>query len=697
MSFAYPFQNPDLPVEARIDDLLSRLTRDEKVSCLSTDPSVPRLGVRGTNHVEGLHGLTLGGPGEWGKDRPIPTTTFPQAIGLAETWDPELLREVASIEALETRYAFQSPRYRRGGLVVRAPNADLGRDPRWGRTEECFGEDAFFNATMAVAFVRGLQGEHPRYWCTAALLKHFLANSNEDGRGSTSSDFDARLFREYYSLPFFRAITEGGARAFMTAYNKYNCIPCVVHPMLKQIAIDEWKQDGILCTDGGAYGMLLSEHHYYPDPYTAAAAVIKAGINQFLDDYRAGVNGALERGLISEDDICAVLRGVFRVMIRLGQLDPEELVPYAAIGKNDEPEPWLSEAHQKAVRRVTERSAVLLKNDAGLLPLGKSAQRIAVVGPLADRVHIDWYSGTPPYLVTPLSGISARAGSEVRVTSSSNNDTSDLMRVAREADIVVICVGNHPTGDDTWAKVTQASYGKEAVDRRSLELEDERLIKKVFAVNPRTVVVLISSFPYAINWTQEHVPAIVHLTHNSQELGHALASVLFGDVDPGGRLVQTWPSAIEQLPPMLDYDLSRGRTYRYFEGEPLYPFGFGQSYTRFRYGAASLGGASLGLADSVDVQLELENIGERAGDEVVQIYARFPNSAIARPKRLLCGFQRVTLQAGERRQLSVRVRGVDLAHWDEKKHAFTLEPGVIELIVARSASDTQCTLGLTLA
>jgi beta-glucosidase len=696
MSSKYPFQDPDLPVEKRIDDLLSRLTRDEKIACLSTDPSVPRLGVRGTNHVEGLHGLTLGGPGEWGKDRPVPTTTFPQAIGLAETWDPEVLREVASIEALETRYAFQSPRYQRGGLVVRAPNADLGRDPRWGRTEECYGEDAFFNATMAVAFVRGLQGEHPKYWCTAALLKHFLANSNEDGRGSSSSDFDERAFREYYSLPFYRAITEGGARAFMTAYNKYNGIPCVVHPMLKEIAIAEWGQDGIICTDGGAYGMLLSEHHYYEDAFTAAAGVIHAGVNQFLDDYRAGVNGALERELISEDDICAVLRGVFRVMIHLGQLDPEERVPYARIGKEGEPEPWLSEAHRRAVRRVTERSVVLLKNDGQLLPIQPSVQRIAVVGPLADRVHIDWYSGTPPYLVTPLAGITERAGSAVQVTSSSNNDTSDLMRVAREADLVVICVGNHPTGDDSWAKVTQASYGKEAVDRRSLELEDERLIKKVFAVNPRTIVVLISSFPYAINWTAANVPAIVHVTHNSQELGHGLASVLFGDVDPGGRLVQTWPSSLEQLPAILDYDLSKGHTYRYFEGEPLYPFGFGQSYTEFRYGAAALSAKTARLTDSVTVRVELENIGQRAGDEVVQVYARFPKSRIARPKRQLCGFRRVSLEASERRSIELSVRAIDLAHWDESSHAFRLEPGAVELVVARSASDTQRTLDLTL-
>ncbi|HEY4104439.1 MAG TPA: glycoside hydrolase family 3 C-terminal domain-containing protein, partial [Polyangiaceae bacterium] len=213
---------------------------------------------------------------------------------------------------------------------------------------------------------------------------------------------------------------------------------------------------------------------------------------------------------------------------------------------------------------------------------------------------------------------------------------------------------------------------------------------------PRTVVALISSFPYAINWTQENVPAIVHLSHNSQELGTGLARVLFGDVDPGGRLVQTWPRSLEQLPPMLDYDLSKGRTYRYFEGEPLYPFGFGLSYARIEYENASLLSKQLRLEQSVSVRVELANLGARAGDEVIQIYARFPHSKIARPKRLLCGFRRVSLNPGERREIDVNVRGIDLAHWDEATHAFALERGEVELVVARSAADTRHTLKLML-
>ena len=198
--YQYPFQNPDLSIEQRVRNIVSLMTVDEKIFCLGTDPSVPRLGIHGTRHVEGLHGLALGGPGGWGRPTPIPTTQFAQAIGMGETWDPELVRKAGGVEGYETRYIFQSEKTgHRGGLVVRAPNADLGRDPRWGRTEECFGEDAFFNGTMVVAMVKGLQGDDPKYWLTASLLKHFLANGNEDGRDGSSSNFDERLLREYYS------------------------------------------------------------------------------------------------------------------------------------------------------------------------------------------------------------------------------------------------------------------------------------------------------------------------------------------------------------------------------------------------------------------------------------------------------------------------------------------------------------------
>ncbi len=694
----YPFSNPDLPIEARVDDILTRMTLDEKVACLGTVPNVPRLGIWGTGHVEGLHGLAMGGPGGWGGSDPVATTQFPQAIGLGETWDPDLIERAATVEGYETRYMAQAKAYQRGGLVVRAPNADLGRDIRWGRNEECYGEDAFLNGTLVTAFVRGLQGNDPRYWQTASLLKHFLANSNEDERVHSSSDFDQRLLREYYSVPFRMGVVDGGARAYMAAYNAYNGIPCTVHPILKDITVDEWGQDGIICTDAGALTMLVTEHHYYPDHEMAAAASIKAGINQFLDRYREGTLGALASGLLTEADIDASLRGVFRVMIRLGLLDPPEQVPYSTIGQGDEPEPWLSERHRALARLVTQRSIVLLKNAGRLLPLDRQRIRsIAVIGPRADEVLLDWYSGTPPYTVTPLEGIRAKAGDHVTITYAADNEDDAAVEAARAADVAIVCVGNHPTGNAGWAQCPVPSDGKEAVDRRAIVLEQEALIKAVYRANPNTVVVLISSFPFAITWTDHHVPAIVHLTHNSQELGNALADALFGDVNPGGRLVQTWPRTIEQLPPRLDYDLRSGRTYMYFRGEPLYPFGYGLSYTNFAYGNLELSANRLSPDEVLVVRVDVTNTGDRAGDEVVQLYGQHLHSAFDRPRRELKGFRRLTLLPGETHTVDLVLDWNALAHWNPDAGRFETETGTVRLMIGSSSADIRLTTDITLA
>src|SRR5215510_3757274 len=369
--YQYPFQNPNLSIDDRITNILSLMTLDEKVECLSTDPSVPRLGIKGSRHVEGIHGLAQGGPGKWGRPNTIPTTTFPQGIGLGETWDPDSLRQAGGIEGYEARYIFQSQKYHQGGIVIRSPNSDLGRDPRWGRTEECYGEDAYFNGTMTVAFVKGLQGDNPKYWLSAALMKHFLANSNENTRSHSSSDFDERLFHEYYSVPFRRGIIEGGSRAFMASYNAVNGIPMAVNPILENVARKEWGQDGIICTDGGAMRLLVTDHKAFPDFEHASAAVVKAGIGQFLDNYRDAVRGAGNKGLLTEKEIDEALKGNFRVMLRLGLLDPPSLVPYAKIGSEAE-EPWLKSEHQTVAREITRKSIVLLKNANDTLPLDKT-------------------------------------------------------------------------------------------------------------------------------------------------------------------------------------------------------------------------------------------------------------------------------------------------------------------------------------
>jgi len=681
----YPFQNIRLPVEERISNLLSLMTLDEKVNALSTNPSVPRLGVKGTSHVEGLHGLALGGPAEWGgkNKEPIPTTTFPQAYGLGETWDTALLQKVAQVEGYETRYAFQ--KYQRGGLVVRAPNADLARDPRWGRTEEGYGEDAFFNGTMTVAFVKGLQGNDPKYWQTASLMKHFLANSNEDGRTYTSSNFSERLWREYYALPFKMGVIEGGSRAYMAAYNKVNGIPAMVHPMLKDITQKEWGQNGIICTDGGAFRLLLSDHKYYDDKFLAAGATIKAGINQFLDEYKEAVYGAISNGYLNEKDVDHVLSGVYRVMFKLGMLDAEN--PYSEIGKGETMDPWLTKKHKDLALLATQKSIVLLKNEGNLLPLQKeNLKTIAVIGNNADHVFLDWYSGTPPYTITPLEGIKNKVGNHVEILFTPNNTDGLAVAYAKKADVVIVLVGNHPTCDAGWAKCPKPSNGKESVDRQSLTLEEEDLIKLVFQANPKTVVGLISSFPYAINWTQENVPAILHLTHNSQELGNGLADVLFGDFNPAGRLTQTWVKSITDLPEFLDYDITNGSTYMYSKKEPLYAFGYGLSYTKFNYSNLKTSNHFLKDNDSIVVSIDIKNIGEIGGDEVVQLYVKHMNSKVQRPIKELKAFQRIFLNAGETKKVNFILKASNLAYWNSTNQQFELEKDQIELQVG-SASD----------
>jgi beta-glucosidase len=690
----YPFQDASLPLEERVDNIVSLMTLPEKVAFFSSRPGVTRLGIRAMGHVEGLHGVARGGPSNWGRRNPVPTTIFPQAIGMAETWDTEVLRQAGAAEGYEARYIFQSAKYGgRGALIVRAPNADLGRDPRWGRTEECYGEDPFFNGTMVTAYVKGLQGDDPRYWQTASLLKHFFANSNENKRESTSSDFDEQLFREYYSVPFRMGFEEGGARCFMTSYNEWNHIPCTAQPVVRSVAIDEWGVDGVICTDGGAAANLtnVDRQHFYATGAEAAAGEVKAGINQFLDGTStAAVREALNQNLLTEADLDRNIKGTLRVFIRLGLLDPPTNNPYARIGSAGEPEPWLSEKHQSFARLVTQKSIVLLKNADNFLPLDKTKLKsVAVIGPRANEVLLDWYSGTPPYRISPLEGISNKVGAAVTVNFTTNSDSAEAVRLARLSDVVILCVGNNPIGvpDGKWGEVSAPSEGREAVDRESINLEQEELIKKVYAANPRTVVVLISSFPYAINWTQAHVPAIVHLTQCSEELGNALADVLFGDYNPAGRLVETWPRSAAQLPPMMDYNIRDGRTYMYFKGRPLYPFGYGLSYTTFKYSALKTSSPTLAKNGEITVSVDVQNTGGCAGEEVVQLYVHHEKSAFEHPAQELRGFKRVALEPGETKTVKMRLPAASLAYWDTARHAFVVEDGNLELRVGASSAD----------
>lgn len=682
------FNDPAINEEQRLDDLIARMTLDEKVDALGNNTQVPRLGIQASGSVEGLHGIVLGGP-TYGDRANTPTTGFPQAYGLGETWDTDLLHRVATYISTENRYLFQNAKYRKSGLIMWTPNVDLGRDPRWGRTEECYGEDAFLTSRLAVAFIKGIQGDHPKYWRNASLMKHFLSNSNEYGRTFSSSNYSDKLFREYYAYPFYKGVTEGGSQALMTAYNAYNGTPCIMHPVLRSIVMKEWGLNGTLLTDGGAFRLLLSDHKRFDnDRAAAAAACIKAGITKFLDEYKDAVYEALHRKLISVEDIEKAIRGNLRISLKLGLLDHTEDNPYAAIGVTDTVAPWSKPETKALVREATLKSVVLLKNKDHLLPLDRhKIKKIAVIGQRATEVLQDWYAGKPFYTVNVLDAIREEAGSDIEVRYVKTNRMDSARTVAAWADVAIVCVGNHPTCDAGWEQAPVISEGKEAVDRQSLQLDQEDLLLQVAQTNPNTIGVLISSFPYAINRANQTVPALLHLTQCSQELGHAVSDVIFGHYNPAGRLTQTWVKNITDLPHMMDYDITHGRTYMYFKEKPLYPFGYGLSYTRFNYSGTTLNDRVIERGDTLRVCFNLKNSGDMDGDEVVQLYVSARKHTDKDPIKQLKAFQRISLRKGETKKVELTVPYTELQIWDEKQNRFILSDKEMTLEIGASSSD----------
>lgn len=648
----YPFQDTKLPEEERLDNAVSLMTVDEKIATL-VGQGVPRLGIAGPGSTEAIHGIVRGGATDLpalrsgsNGNRPVPkyrnNTAFPQAYGIGETWDRE-----------------------------------MARDPRWGRTEESFGEDPYLVGEMVAAEVRGIQGDDPAYWRGASLMKHFLANSNEDGRIRTDSQFDEALFRDYYSYGFWKG-SRAGAMSLMTA------------PFIREILVDEWGMKGSLVDDGGALRFMVSEHHYAPDINEAIRMALEAGLTRFIDSNFEQVKAAYDGGYIRDEVLDARTKANLRTMLRLGLLDAE--CPYDAQSFGSEEDlPWERQEHKDKARLVTQKSIVLLKNEGNLLPLDKSkVRKIAVFGNRAEQVLKDWYGALPTYRVSPLEGIKAAVDTtqtEVRFLRWDHDGSAQ--ELAKWADVCIVCVGNHPntspdwdgqTVQSPWGYGVVAGDGREAVDRRSLQLETEDLVKVVWQANPNTVVTLISSFPYAINWTAENVPAIVHLTQRSQETGNALADVLFGEYNPAGRLTQTWVRDILDLPNMLDYDIRHGRTYMYARAKPLFPFGHGLSYTTFKYSHLKIKKEGANYV----VRFDLKNTGSRDGEEVVQLYAKFKGDDASKRLR---AFERVAVKAGETVPVELIVPEDDLKLWDSGKHAFTLRKGRTRILIGASSED----------
>ena len=703
LAYLYPFQNPALSEDARLNNAVSLMTVDEKINTVVGN-GVPRLGIANPGSTEAIHGIVRGGDAElpnignagqfqnggagraaMQRPRMVNSTAFPQAYGVGETWDREMAHIMGDVMSYEARY--YSQRADRNALILWAPNADLARDPRWGRTEESFGEDPYLVGEMVASEVKGIQGTDPFYWRGAALMKHFLANSNEDSRYATDSRFDEDLFRDYYSYGFWKG-AKAGAKSLMTAYNRYNGVPCEANSFITDILRNEWDMFGTIVNDAGALPFMTSAHHYTKDINEAIKLSLEAGLSRFIDSNFAQVKAAYEAGYISNEVLDRATKANLRTMLRLGLMDTVN--PYANMTFGDTA-PWESQEYKDKAKLVSQKSIVLLKNEGKLLPINKDkVKKIAVFGNRAESVLKDWYGALPSYRVSPLEGIKAEVeGTDVEVKFQRWDSDGSAQKLAEWADVCIVCVGNHPaTSPDwdrssiqsPWAYGTVAGDGREALDRRSLQLETEDLIKVVWQANHNTVVTLISSFPFAINWTNEHVPAIVHMTQCSQELGSALADVLFGKYNPAGRTTQTWVKDILDLPNMLDYNIKNGRTYMYFKGEPLYPFGYGLSYTTFGYSNLDVERSGKNFVVSFD----LKNTGSVDGEEVAQLYVKLNGDDAAKRLR---GFERIALKAGETKHVSIVVPEEDVKLWNKEAHKFDLNKGAAQFMIGASSAD----------
>ncbi|MER6627723.1 glycoside hydrolase family 3 C-terminal domain-containing protein [Streptomyces sp. NPDC000987] len=811
-----PFRDPQLPFAKRIDDLLQRLTLDEKVSFLHQfAPAVDRLGVAAfRTGQEALHGVAWMGP----------ATVFPQAVGLGATWNPGLVRRIG--EAVSQEVRAMRARDDRVGLNVWAPTVNLLRHPLWGRNEEGYSEDPKLTSAIATAYTRGLRGGHPTYWRTAPVLKHWLAHNNETGRDVTSSSVRPRVLHEYDLRAFRETVEAGAVSGVMPAYNLVNGRPNHVSPYLSE-HLRRWTDEELLvCSDAGAPSNLVDSEHYFDTHEEATAAALLAGVDSFTDhgtdgsEITARVHGALARGLLTEADVDTAVRRQLAVRFRLGEFDPGQ-DPHAGAADFDTP------AHRALAQEAAEQAIVLLRND-GLLPLPADA-RVAVVGLLADECKLDWYSGTLIHRSTPLEGLYERLGAQrveyaegvdrIRLKTSAGAflsvpeaDADDEVRgaegaldpaqlagrtdlpplttdatgtelalvdwgegvltlrapdgrylsvaddgylrasadqpggwvvqetfrlephgsghllrhigtgrhvsvaadgvkvadadqenpelpevfepvvvergedavaaAAARADVVVVVAGNDPHIN-----------GRETEDRTTLRLplHQERLLRAARTANERTVLALVSAYPYAFQTAG--LPAVLWTAHGGQAAGTALARVLAGDVSPAGRLPQTWYEDDADLPDLLDYDVVGARqTYLYFEGTPLFPFGHGLSYASFGY-------ADLAVrtdADAVRVTFTVTNTGDVTADEVAQLYTRAAHPSVPRPRRELVAHRRITLAPGERAELAFVVPLRAFEFWDVAQGRWRLEPGAYDLLAGASSEDIRLRTTVTL-
>jgi beta-glucosidase len=679
------YLDPTQPVNERVKDLLGCMTVAEKISHMRNAASpVERLGIPAYDYWnEALHGVARNGR----------ATVFPQAIGMAATWDPDLVFRVADAISDEGRAKYHAALKRKGftsiyqGLTFWSPNVNIFRDPRWGRGQETWGEDPFLTGEMGAAFVRGLQGSHPKYMKTAACAKHYAVHSGpEKDRHTFNAVVSKRDLHETYLAAFKKLVTEAKVEAVMGAYNRLYGEPCnASYLLLDEILRKSWGFEGHVVSDCGALTDIHRHHKVTKDGAESAALALKAGCDIGCDCvFYDHLQEALERGLVTEADIDQALARVLKTRFKLGMFDPDELVPFTAVSASviNSPE------HRSLAHEAAAKSVVLLKNRNQILPIKDDVRSLAVVGPNAASADIllGNYYGISDTLTTLIEGIVSRAPEGMKVeyrpgctlTQETVNPINWSINTAAASDLTIACMGISPQME---GEEGEAILAKDNGDRSDIGLPAAQVnyLKKLVINGAKVVLVLAGGSPITLGEIEDMVEAIVFIWYPGQEGGKALADVLFGHVSPSGKLPLTFPKSVEQLPPFDDYDMA-DRTYRYASWEPMFPFGFGLSYTTFEYSQLSLAQSSLAAGADLTFNVMVANRGTREAEEVLQVYLSDLEASVPVPQQRLVDFRRIRLEPGESRSYAFTLPADKMMLYNENGD-LQLEPGQFRLVV----------------
>lgn len=698
------YLNEALPFRSRAEDLVARMTLGEKVSqMLHTAPAIKRLGIPAYNWWnEGLHGVARAGV----------ATVFPQCIGLAASFDPQLLHQVADCISTEgrARYAALSSHGDRDiykGLTFWAPNVNIFRDPRWGRGHETLGEDPYLTAELGKAFVRGMQGDDPKYLKTAACAKHYAVHSGPESiRHSFNAEAGAQDLWDTYLYAFSELVRKAKVEGVMGAYNRVNGVPCCGNQtLLQDILREKWDFQGYTTSDCWAIKDFHEGHGVTSNILESVALAVNSGCELNCGNLFGHLEAAVQAGMVSEATIDACVTDLMTTRMKLGMFDAPEHVPYTAIGyaEND------SETHRRLNETVARRSLVLLKND-GLLPLDVNKLRsVAVIGPNADSrdALVGNYYGTASEYVTILEGIRERLPEDVRLfyaegchlfkdrdsglSQQPDDRIAEAVAAAERADAVILCLGLDASleGEEGDASNAFASGDKPSLD---LPGRQQHLLERVCAAGKPVVLVLATGSALAIGWADEHVPAILNAWYPGAQGGRAVAAALFGAFSPSGRLPVTFYRTTEELPEFTDYSMEN-RTYRYMKNQALYPFGYGLSYTAFTYGGLALSADRAAPGETVHGTVTVRNTGAMDGGEAVQVYLRDEEASERVPRWKLAAVRHVFLRAGESAEVSFDILPRQMALID-RAGGCVLEPGVFTVYAGGSQPDER-SLALT--